>query len=139
MSQITALAEKIEHHMAQGHCCSEAMVVAILQLYSYRDDMSLVRLAGRYCGRMEGKYGRCGFITGTILSLAYLQIVERAQIESELCAAFVDNMGTTACREILANKPRYISKRGYCGAIGKFSGEVLEQVFARCNLQPRGN
>lgn len=112
-SLIRAIRERTEnYYQAHGLCCSEAILMVLNRgLGGGLADDQVRRLGAGFCGGMGGGDGVCGALSGAIAALGLLvgpgqrQGLPKAkmrQAAKELHDSFLQALGSTCCRELIA-------------------------------------
>ena len=96
-------------YMAQGHACSESVLMAVCQEFEIEiDDKVIPRIASLFAGGIGNTGGVCGAVTGAVMAMGLVkergetmeEVLSTLAVTQEFRRRFEAEMGTINCREL---------------------------------------
>ncbi|MBA1445207.1 MAG: C-GCAxxG-C-C family protein [Chromatiales bacterium] len=134
--------ERAEHYFAEGYCCSEAILLAMADIYPNSAKTEAAGLASGLCGGMGNKKATCGVFTGGAAAFGLVagkapqkggneQIRELASRYHEILEREV---GGQICEEILKQMGIGNLNKRRCKKLTRRSSELLVQLIEQSKL-----
>ncbi|WP_082626974.1 C-GCAxxG-C-C family protein [endosymbiont of Ridgeia piscesae] len=145
--RILRAGERAAHYFTEGYCCSEAIMLAMSDVYPNGAKAEIAGVASGLCGGMGNKKATCGVFTGGAAALGLVagkapQKGGNKQIR-ELASRYHETLeqeaGGQICEEILKQMGiRNLNKR-LCRKLTRRGSELLAQLIEQSELSTRTN
>ncbi|QYZ67925.1 MAG: C_GCAxxG_C_C family protein [Gammaproteobacteria bacterium (ex Lamellibrachia satsuma)] len=134
--------ERAEHYFAEGYCCSEAILLAMADIYPNSAKTEVAGLASGLCGGMGNKKATCGVFTGGAAAFGLVagkapqkggnrQIKELASRYHEILE---QEAGGQICEEILKQMGIGNLNKRQCKKLTRRGSELLAQLIEQSKL-----